>query len=67
MVFSGLTGNKFSLEIFDVFGRTVLNKSIAHVTNTCHLQLYDLKDGLYSLKLRDEMGSFLTGKLIITK
>ncbi len=67
LVFSGLIGNDFTVEIIDVLGRIVLSKSIGNVTNTCQLQLSGFENGLYSIKLSDRSGNHLTEKLIINK
>lgn len=44
LVFSGLTGNEFTVEVIDILGQIVLNKCIGNVTNTYLLQLSGLKD-----------------------
>ena len=67
LVFSGMIGNDIHLEINDVLRRRVIGRIISNLTNIYQLQLPDLQNGIYSLKLRDKQGNHLTEKIIITK
>ncbi len=67
MIYYGLTGSEIRAEVTDAIGRIVLVKTIGNLSNTCQFILSALKEGIYSLKLIDEQGNYLTERLIITK
>ena len=67
LVYTGLSGNEITVEVYDVLGKLVFTKSILSSSNTIQLTLTNFNNGLYNLKLSDQYGKHLTEKILLYK
>ncbi|MBK7967078.1 MAG: T9SS type A sorting domain-containing protein [Bacteroidetes bacterium] len=66
VVFEGLDGDKINVEVFDVLGKLIFTKKMLTNSNTISLTINNFNNGLYNVKLFDQLGNHVTGKYCST-
>ena len=56
LLFNGLNGTEFNLEIHDSSGRLISSKKFTSVSGACYLNTSSLSDGLFHILVRDSAG-----------
>lgn len=67
LIFSGLNGHVLNVEIIDALGKLVFTKKIQSSSNSIQLNLNELSNGMYYVKLSDQDGVNLTEKILLNK
>ena len=67
LIFSGLNGHVLNVEIIDALGKLVFTKKIQSSSNSIQLNLNELSNGMYYVKLSDQDGVYLAEKILLNK
>lgn len=67
LLFSGLNGIEFNLEIHDSSGKLLLSKKFTSASGVYYLNTSSLSDGLFHLLIRDSKGENVSSKFIVSR
>ncbi len=67
LLFNGLSGAEFNLEIHDSSGRLISSKKFTSVSGAYYLNTSSLSNGLFHLLVRDNTGKNVSSKFIVSR
>ena len=67
LLFNGLNGTEFNLEIHDSSGRLISSKKFTSVSGAYYLNTSSLSNGLFHLLVRDNTGKNVSSKFIVSR